>query len=207
MGVLRGHQADYNGVPGHTLILGEKTCWSSYSAMLVRLIQQKRAIRCAEDDININREYQLTLNDWMLIPKVNRLLKPFADATLDAEHEYTCISDTIPFIKKIFYELNAINEFGINNTIKKEMIVQLKRYFRGLNPRVHFVDGETSEVHALATLLDPRYKKNGFMDKAKAEEAKGKLVSVASNIFKRSLAEGSFKLTPIPLQKVAGMQF
>ena len=30
MGVLRGHQADYNGVPGCTLILGEKTRWSSY---------------------------------------------------------------------------------------------------------------------------------------------------------------------------------
>ena len=174
--------------------------------MLVRLIQQKRAIRCAEDDININIEYQLTPNDWMLIPKVIRLLKPFADATLDAEDEYACISDTIPLFKKIFYELNAIDEFGIN-TMKNEMIVQLKRYFRGLDPRVHFVDAETSEVHALATLLDPRYKTSGFMDKAKAEEAKGKLDSVASNIFERSLAEGSFQINADSLQKVAGMQF
>ncbi|KAI6650097.1 Zinc finger BED domain-containing protein 4-like [Oopsacas minuta] len=36
MGVLRGHQADYNGVPGCTLILGEKSRWSSYYATLVR---------------------------------------------------------------------------------------------------------------------------------------------------------------------------
>ncbi|KAI6654400.1 hypothetical protein LOD99_796 [Oopsacas minuta] len=64
----------------------------------------------------------------------------------------------------------------------------------GLDPRVHFVDVETSEVHVLATLLDPRYKTSGFMDKAKAEEAKGKLASVASNIFERSLAEGSFQI-------------
>ncbi|KAI6648540.1 Zinc finger BED domain-containing protein 4-like [Oopsacas minuta] len=193
MEVLRGHQADYNGAPGCTLILGEKTRWSSYYAMLVRYIQQKCAIRCTEDDININIEYQLTPNDWMLIPKVICLLKPFVDATLDAEHGYTCISDTILFIKKIFYELNAIDEFRIN-TIKNEMIVQLKRYFRGLDALVHFVDVETSEMHALATILDPRYKTSGFMDKAKAEEVKGKFTSIASNIFERSLAEGSFQI-------------
>ena len=87
------------------------------------------------------------------------------------------------------------------------MIVQLKRYFRGLDPRVHFVDVETSEVHALATLLDPRYKTSGFMDKAKAEEAKGKLASVASTSLNGLWQKAVFKLTPIPLQKVAGMQF
>ena len=176
MGILRGHQVDHNGVPGCTLILGEKTRWSSYYNMLVRLMQQKRAIRCAEDDIDIATKYQLNPNDWMLIPKVIRLLKPFSDATLDAEHEYACISDTIPLIKKIFYELNAIDEFGIG-TMKNEMVVQMNRYFRGQDPRVHFVDVEVSEVHAVATLLDPRYKTSGFMDKVKAEEAKVKLTS------------------------------
>ena len=37
---------------------------------------------------------------------------------------------------------------------------------------MHFVDVEVSKVHALATLLDPRYKTNGFMDKSKAEVVK-----------------------------------
>ena len=71
--------------------------------MLVWLMQQKRAIRCAEDDISINTEYQLTPNDWIIIPKVIRLFKPFADATLGGKHKFACISDTIPLIKKIFY--------------------------------------------------------------------------------------------------------
>ena len=70
--------------------------------MLVQLLQQKRAIRCAGDDISINTVYHLTPNDWMIIPKVIRLLKPFAEAKLDGEHESACISDTIPSIKKIF---------------------------------------------------------------------------------------------------------
>ena len=193
MGILRGHQVDHNGVPGCTLILGEKTRWSSYYNMLVRLMQQKRAIRCAEDDIDIATEYQPNPNDWMLIPKVIRLLKPFSDATLDAEHEYACISDTIPLIKKIFYELNVIDEFGIG-TMKTEMVVQMNRYFRGQDPRVHFVDVEVSEVHAVATLLDPRYKTSGFMDKVKAEEAKVKLTSFASNIIEGSPAQTSFEI-------------
>lgn len=129
----------------------------------------------------------------MLIPKVIRLLKPFSDATLDAEHEYACISDTIPLIKKIFYELNAIDEFGIG-TMKNEMVVQMNRYFRGQDPRVHFIDVEVSEVHAVATLLDPRYKTSGFMDKVKAEEAKVKLTSFASNIIEGSPAQTSFEI-------------
>ena len=149
--------------------------------MLVWLLQQKRAIRCAEDDININIEYQLTPNDWMLIPKVINLLKPFADVTLDAEHENDCISDTIPLIEKIYYELNAIHQIGIG-TMKSELGLQMNRYFRGEDPRVHSVDVGVSEVHALATLLDPRYKTSGFMDKAIAEVAKEKLAIFASNI-------------------------
>ena len=63
MSVLRCHQMDLNGVRECTLILGEKTRWNSYYDKLVRLLKQKRAIRCAEDDININIEYQLIAND------------------------------------------------------------------------------------------------------------------------------------------------
>ena len=47
--------------------------------------------------------------------------------------------------------------------MKIEMVVQMNRYFRGEDPRVHCIDVEVSEVHALATLLDPRYKRSGFM--------------------------------------------
>ena len=83
--------------------------------MLVRLLQQKHVIRCGEDDLIMNIEYQLTPNDWMLILKVINLLKPFADATLDAEYEEAFISDTIPLIKKIYYELNAIHQWCIGS--------------------------------------------------------------------------------------------
>ena len=52
---------------------------------------------------------------------------------------------------------------------------------------------EVSEVHALATLLDPRYKTSGFMDKAKAKVAKEKLAIFASNIIEGCSAENSFQ--------------
>ena len=69
----------------------------------------------------------------------------------------------------------------------------MNRYFRGEDPRVHFVDVEVSEVHALATLLDPRYKTSGFMVKAKAEVAKEKLAIFASNIIEGCSTENSFQ--------------
>ena len=107
--------------PECTWILCEKTRWNYYYDMFVRLLQQKRAIRCAEDDININVVDQLTPNDLMLIPRIINLLRPFANATLNAEYENTFISDTVPLIKKIYYQLNAIHQIGIG-TMRIELV-------------------------------------------------------------------------------------
>ena len=91
--------------------------------------------------------------------------------------------------------------------MKSEMVVQLNRYFEEQDPQAHFFDVEISEVHALVTLLDPRYKMSGFVDIARAEAAKGKLADFASNIVEGSLTEIFFKMTPISPRTVVGMQF
>ena len=59
MSILHTHQTTLEGeddvvVQHNNLIMGEKTRWSSYYHMLLRLEQQKRAIRRCEEDIHLN---------------------------------------------------------------------------------------------------------------------------------------------------------
>ena len=104
------HEEDGGMISHNNLILGEKTRWSSYYYMPLRLQQQKRAIRRCDDDYEINIKSDQTLNsiDWVLIPKVISLLQPFADVTTEGERECPCISEVIPSVKYIFHELISI---------------------------------------------------------------------------------------------------
>lgn len=160
-------------LPTNALILGVATRWSSYYQMLTRLIEQKVSIRRAEDDpeLKLTADHLLTPNDWCLIPKVVTLLKPFAEATSDAEKESSCLSDVIPLLKIIKHDLNRTKADG-TDTLKTALLAQLERYFGGDDPRENFVNVEKNELHSLSTLLDPRYKDRGFSDRQCGEEAK-----------------------------------
>ena len=157
------HEEDGGMISHNNLILGEKTRWSSYYYMPLRLQQQKRAIRRCDDDYEINIKSDQTLNsiDWVLIPKVISLLQPFADVTTEGERECPCISEVIPSVKYIFHELISITESGIA-TIKTELLAQMQRYFEGGDIREHFSKIEINKLFAIATLLDPRYKTRSF---------------------------------------------
>ena len=125
------HEEDGEMMPPNNLILGEKTRWSNYYHMLLRLQQQKRAIRRCEDDYEIDIKLDQTLNstDWVLIPKVISLLQPFADVTTEGERECACISEVIPSVKYIIHELVSITESGIG-TIKTELLAQMERFLK-----------------------------------------------------------------------------
>ena len=59
-------------MPQNNLILGEKTMWSGYYHMLLRLQQNKGAIRKCDGDyeIDLKSDHKLDPTDWELILKV-----------------------------------------------------------------------------------------------------------------------------------------
>ena len=178
MNILHKHQTALEGeddvvVPHNNLIMGEKTRWSSYYHMLLRLQQQKRAIRRCEDDpdIDLNSGQILTSFDWELIAKVISLLKSFAEVTSDGERERACISEIIPSVKYIIHEINSLNFSGIG-TMRAELLYQMQKYFQGGDSREHFCDIEKNELFAVATLLDPRYKSRGFIQQENVTNGK-----------------------------------
>ena len=106
-------------------------------------------------------ESTLTSNDWELIPKVIRLLKPFADVTNDGERERACIPEVIPSVRYMIHELSLIDNREIG-TMKTELLIQMYRYFQGSDCREHFGNVETNGLFVIATLQDPRYKSLGL---------------------------------------------
>jgi len=45
-------------------------------------------------------------------------------------------------------------------TTQESLITYLNRYLYGKDPRMQYVDIETSSAHSIATLLDPRFKQS-----------------------------------------------
>ena len=72
------------------------------------------------------------------------------------------------------------------------------RYFRGKDPRDHFSSIESDPFCALATLLDPRFKKLAFSDPALADQAVSLLRAELVNI-SISQAGESLKEVPAPV--------
>ena len=143
-------------------------------------MQQKPAIKLAEDDesLQLQTQAKLTPNDWDLLPKVIKLLKPIYEATLAAEKETSCISDIIPLAKKMKIQVERVTESGIG-TMKSESLKQFARYLDGNDTRANkFPDIELYKLTACATMLDPHYKMAAFKNKDNARRAKRILLSL-----------------------------
>ena len=160
--------------------LSGETRWKCEYVMLERAEQQKYPLKLAEDDeeLDLPVTAKLTPNDWSLVNKAVKLLKPLYDATLAAENETSCISDIIPLSKKMKVEVQRVNEIGVG-TLKSELSKEMARYLEGNDIRSQKFPGvELCKSTAISTFIDPLYKMAGFKDKDKAERAKRIVLSL-----------------------------
>lgn len=98
-------------------------------------------------------------------------MTPFSDATTFGERENACISEVIPTLLKLKKELETLDPRGAY-TMQAELQTQLQAYFFGGDSRQsQFPTVESTEIYAIATLLDPRFKIKVFQDKNAAESA------------------------------------
>ena len=146
----------------------------------ISYFQVKSAVMRAETELD-KTYVSLTQNDWATMEKIKLFLKPFAELTTKASSEHACISQVIPFVKVLLFKLDRLPSRGVCR-LKQELIAETKRYFRGRDSRDHFPDIETDDLFSQATLLDPRFKKNGFSSTSSADEAFETLVKYAEEI-------------------------
>ena len=74
-------------------------------------------------------------------------------------------------VKLLLYQLNKLPRCGVCRLTAK-LIYETDKYFGGLDQRKHFVNIELTEVYALASLLDPCFRKTDFSCNQKTEHEK-----------------------------------
>ena len=70
---------------------------------------------------------QMTPHDWDLLTKVIVLLKPFYITTKAAEGDRVSVSEVIPNIKKLDYEIRSMSLSGLG-TLKATLLSEMERY-------------------------------------------------------------------------------
>ena len=167
-----------------TLIQDVKTRWNSTHDMLERFVELQEAIKkvlemeewkgkiVVKTGNLAGTAVKFSNNDWKVMERVVKLLSPFKEATLKLLSASACISQAIPTISSLLHTLKPA--YNINTDLG---VRDLKRRLStNLVERLDFT--EDSEIHAVATLLDPRYKNCFFRSGDAKKNAEGKLLQL-----------------------------
>ena len=148
--------------------------------MLEVLLKVKPGLITVQTEIDYSYD-RLNEPDWVLVAKVAAYLEPFAELMKQGSSETACISETIPYVKYLQFKLQKLPRSGVCR-MRKALIEETERYFRGLDRRDHLPSIEDCDVFTFATLLDPRYKRHGFNSSLKAGFAVEGLRKVLSKV-------------------------
>jgi hypothetical protein len=146
-----------------------KTRWNSVFSMLKRFGELKDAIVLFQT-MESGRDFSFSHADWQMASDVHKLLEPAFEATVELSGEYFVSgSKLLPMTKTLLaWYANASRRYEAEDPegFKKRFSDAI---FANLYKR--FGRAEKMELLALATLCDPRYKKNGFRESSATKEA------------------------------------
>jgi hypothetical protein len=143
------------------------TRWNSTFYMLERILQLKSAI--AATLLNLpSCGIEFSAQDWNICQKLVKILGVFEEATKMLSGSDTCISSCIPIVTTIIKSL----EIPSGDNEMMEMKKALKKAME-----VRFIDLESTEHYAVATLLDPRFKTYFFRSQIALQKAKSVVYS------------------------------
>ena len=123
-----------------------------------------------DPDLDMPARKQLTALDWEIITKLLIVMQPVFKLTTVGQRVNVCISQVIPFVKRLKHELATI------------VAPSIKTFHRAVEEKtINYFDEkmniETNRSFTIATLLDPRYKCAGFDSRDKAHAARELLIS------------------------------
>jgi hypothetical protein len=155
-------------MPIKSMVQDVKTRWNSTFLMLQRFIEQKEAIALFQT-MDSGKNFTFSQDEWQLAVDVTKLLQPAFDATVEMSGElYVSGSKVIPLAKSLISLYAATgrrDERGdpsVRTALAGSMISSLNH---------HMGRAENVKCLALATLCDPRYKKEGFKNSEAASQA------------------------------------
>lgn len=166
------------GLPIIKLKQDVKTRWNSTYDMFSRILKLRDAVVSTLAILSF--EIQLSNDDWRVIETVASILQIFYEITeeISAEKNVT-LSKIIIYVKALKSEINSyIEKYSQDSLIPVEINEMLSTISQKMSER--FRDVEENELIAQATILDPRFKKFGFMNEHKFEKAVSILKAKAS---------------------------
>ncbi len=160
-------QARLNIAPAKAFIKEVRTRWNSCYAMLERVLSLRDAVTLFLSHEKVELP-SITAEEWAHMKVAIDLLKPLLEATTEVSGEkYVTASKIIPMTKTLLgwyaAEARRLTEEGFARDFCNALLQSLNRRYRGV---------EDSKVLVLATLLDPRYKKEAFRSAEKAYQVK-----------------------------------
>ena len=152
-----------------TVINDCKTRWNSTFYMFKRLVDLEQALVLTMRKFYDQIEVEFTAQDWSLMKKIVKVLKPFEQATKILSYSDASISMVIPiiFTIRLGLETRQKDEIGVI-TLKKNLL-------KNLQNRQGFL--EDREEYYLATYLDPRFKWYFFTKHDTRQKCKTKILS------------------------------
>jgi len=167
------------------------TRWNSTFDMLKRIVSIKDAVistlAVLQTDIVV-----LTPAEWDVVEKAIEVLQIFNEVTIEVSSEKTVsVSKVIVLVSSMFQTMETyVNDMSLPYEVN-QMAVSLKNHLRK-----RFSEIEESEIIAQASILDPRFKKYGFMSDNKFKNAFSILRSRLGNISLPSNQKDNAEQTP-----------
>ena len=165
------------GLPTLKLKQDCATRWNSTFDMLKRIVSIKDAVistlAVLQTEIAV-----LTPVEWNIVEKAIDVLQIFNEVTIEISSEKTVsVSKVIVLVGSMFQTIETyVNDISLPYEVN-EMAISLKKQLRK-----RFSDSEENEIMAQASILDPRFKKYGFMSDNKFKNAFSILRSRLENI-------------------------
>ncbi|XP_062138763.1 E3 SUMO-protein ligase ZBED1-like isoform X2 [Drosophila sulfurigaster albostrigata] len=147
------------------LIQEVSTRWNSAHAMIKRILQINEYVTLTLLKLR-NGPSPITTDKLEVLDDLSDLLSPFQEATLSVStNTKVSVSLIIPVIAENHHKMNQLNAKlrtqegkDIYDLVKKRLVERLDTF-------------ETRTIPRIATLVDPRFKKDGFLRPSNADQA------------------------------------
>ncbi|XP_042073325.1 zinc finger BED domain-containing protein 4-like [Haplochromis burtoni] len=174
--------------PQHKLLQEVETRWNSTYNMLQRLFEQREPVGAALASLTTDIP-PMSSEEFGIISECLVVLAPFNDATTELSQEKRVSgSKVIPLLTMLDHCLNEqmVEPPSIGSSLAQKLRMLLREKLDKI---------QTMSIMFLATLLDPRFRKLGFLSPARASEAEKRLKAECASVMRASTTSSS---TPPP---------
>lgn len=176
---LNQMQQQLGYTPIRSMIQDVVTRWNSTFFMFQRFLELKTPLLSAIADLN--RDNNLTSNDWEIKAKSCDILKRFNEITIEMSSEKSVtISKTVLFSQALCNYCNKLKS-------QHQTLPEIKNFINKLSEQVNnrFSQAEKQILLAEAIFLDPRFKKYGFQNNFAFQEVKTSILNKGKLILRQ----------------------